>query len=221
MKFPFKVIDLTHEISANIPTWDINCGFSHENILDYDDCDTDVKFRVQHAEMPLGIGTHVDAPAHCCVNGVTIESLELNSLITECIVINVSHLATENYIVDENVITQFESEYKKIPKNSFVIVYTGWSENWNNPIKYHNNYKFPSISKDVAKTLLKREIAGLGIDTLSPDRHKLFLSNNKYIVENINKANLLPYINSYIMILPMKIKDATEAPARILGLLND
>src|ERR1700722_20945542 len=70
-------IDLTHALSPEIPCWDNDCGFQHGLTLDYADCSTDIKFRVQKFEMPAGIGTHMDAPAHCIPGGKTIDEISL------------------------------------------------------------------------------------------------------------------------------------------------
>ena len=69
MKFPYKAVDLTHTISSDAPTWEGDCGFSHDIMLDYASCTTPVKFRVQTINMVAGLGTHIDAPAHCIPGG--------------------------------------------------------------------------------------------------------------------------------------------------------
>lgn len=67
---------------------------------------------------------------------------------------------------------------------------------------------------------------GLGIDTLSPDRpnegypvHRTLLSAGKYIIENIANSEQLPPTGSFVLALPLKIRQATEAPMRLIGLL--
>ena len=34
--FPFNVIDLTHPISPDSPSWDASCGFQHKITIDYE-----------------------------------------------------------------------------------------------------------------------------------------------------------------------------------------
>lgn len=223
----FEWIDLTHEISEGIPTWDGECGFKLTNILNYEDCATDCKFLVQRVEMLAGIGTHMDAPAHCFPKGKTFKDLSLSTLISPCILINVSQEVDENYCVGIETIKKFESKYGKAWKNSFVIFYTGWDQFWGQPEKYRNNYNFPSVSKEVAEYLVSEDIAGIGIDTLSPDRpesgypvHQIILGAGKYIVENIANANLLPVTGSYIFAMPIRLSEGTEAPMRLLGMLQ-
>lgn len=227
MKFPYKIIDLTHILHEGIPTWDGGCGFHHEVGLDYHQCLTDVKFRVQNIKMNAGIGTHMDAPAHCIPSSTTIDQLQLNDLIAPCVVIDVSKDAHERYSVSISDIESFEKEHGVIEPGSFVMVRTGWEKFWNDPEQYRNNYIFPSVSEHAAKFLLDRQIVGLGIDTLSPDRaedgfpvHGLLLGAGKYIIENVaNSESLLP-VGSFTLALPIKIKDGTEAPIRLVAFLN-
>lgn len=223
----FKVIDLTHTLSSTIPTWDGSCGFSSEIDTDYKDCKEPYLFRTQKIKMIAGIGTHMDAPAHCVPSSRTIESLTMEELVTDCIVIDVRNVAGENYLVMPEIIENFEKENDEIKSNSFVIFYTGWDKNWETPEKYRNNHQFPSIHISTAELLLKRNIAGIGIDTLSADTgkegfpvHRAILGANKYLVENITNLAELPPTGAKIAVLPMKIKDGTEAPIRLIALLK-
>jgi len=224
----FEWIDLTHELSENIPTWNGGCGFQHINILKYEDCTTDCKFSVQRIEMLAGIGTHIDAPAHCFPDGKTVDELSFQSLISPCIVIDVSKEAHADYCIGIKTIKDFESQYGKIWKGAFVIFYTGWDQFWTTPEKYRNDYKFPSVSKEVAQYLVSEDIIGIGVDTLSPDRpesgyhpvHQTLLSNERYIIENIANASLLPKIGSYIFVMPLQFAKGTESPIRLLGMVQ-
>ncbi len=223
-----KLIDLTHTITPSIPCWNgpQSCGFQHEIKLDYTDGNSDPGFRVQQIRMHAGIGTHMDAPAHCVRGGKSIAELELDSFLAPCVVIDVSKLAHERFSLGRNELKEFENDYGKIAPGSFVIVYTGWEKFWGSPEKYHNQYVFPCVSEDVALALLDRKIVGLGIDTFSPDRpesgfpvHQHILGAGKYIVENIANASTLPPTGAYTLALPIKTMEGTEAPVRLVGLL--
>jgi kynurenine formamidase/GNAT superfamily N-acetyltransferase len=223
----FEWADLTHEVSENIPTWNGDCGFKHIDILKYEDCSTECKFQVQRIEALAGIGTHIDAPAHCFPRGKTVNDLSLKSLISPCVVIDVSQQSHANYTVDIETIKSFERQYGRFWKDAFVIFHTGWDQFWTQPEKYRNNYHFPSISKEVAQYLLSEDIVGIGVDTLSPDRpesgypvHQIILGAGKYIIENIANAHLLPATGSYIFVMPIRLTEGTEAPIRLLGMLQ-
>jgi kynurenine formamidase len=226
MKFPYQLIELTQALDDNSPAWDAGCGFSSSIVLDYTDCTSEPPFRVQNLTMPAGMGTHMDAPSHCCPDGLSIDQIPLDQLVAPCVVIDVSQKAHELYSVTPQDIADFEKTQGLIECDSFVIIKTGWSRFWNNPIQYLNNHKFPSISAETATLLVSRGIVGLGVDTLSPDRpddgfpvHRILLSSGRYIVENIANNELLPSTGSFVMAFPLKIKQATEAPMRLIGLL--
>jgi len=222
-----ELIDLTHELNSEVPNWHANYGYSQEITSDYDASSNETKFRNQQITMQAGIGTHMDSPAHCFPNAVTIDKIPLQQLIAPCIVIDVSNKAHETYRVSAEDIMEFENNYGEIPKNSFVMIYTGWDKYWDNPVKYRNELIFPSVAKDAAELLLKREVVGLGIDTLSPDTaesnfpiHQLFLGNGKYLIENVANAKKLPLIGAHVIALPIKITNGTESPVRIIALIN-
>ena len=222
-----KLIDLTHTLRPDIPTWNGpgRCGFQHDIKLDYDDGNRDPGFRVQQIRMHAGVGTHMDAPSHCVPGGKSIADIELAHLIAPCVRIDVSGQAHEKYSLSVEELTEFEAQYGQVPPGAFFLIYTGWEKFWNDPAKYHNNYIFPSVSAAAAEFLLKRQIVGIGIDTFSPDRpedgfpvHEIILGAGKYIIENVANGNQLPVVGAYIFALPIKTQDGTEAPIRFIGI---
>ncbi len=227
MSFPFHLIDLTHPLSTACPSWTGTCGFEHHLVTDYSNCAAPVKFRVQSITMHAGIGTHMDAPAHCIPGGKTIDQFELDQLIVPCFMIDIHEKSHANYQCSRKDLQTFELQYSKIAKNSFVIIHAGWSRFWNQPEQYRNHLQFPSVSIEAANFLLERDIAGLGIDTLSPDTetsgfpvHQALLGAGKYIVENVAHADKLPPAGSFSMSLPLLTEDGTEAPVRLVGLVS-
>lgn len=219
-----KFIDLTHALNSSIPTWTGSCGFHDKIQLDYEQCDSQVKFRVQSLKMHAGIGTHMDAPLHCVPGGQDIASIPLEKLIAPCVKIDLSKKAHSQFSASVDDLKEFESSFGKIPDGALVIFYMGWEQYWNHPEKYINDYHYPSISKDVADFLIQRNAVGLAIDTISPDRpeddfpvHHALLGAEKFIIENIANANLLPETGAFAIALPIKAEALSEAPIRMVG----
>ncbi len=50
--------------------------------------------------------------------------------------------------------------------------------------------------------------------------HQLLLNSGKYIIENIANCNKLPPTGASIIALPIKVKNGTEAPIRLVGVKN-
>lgn len=223
MTFPYRLIDLTHILDDKVCIWDGGCGFHHQIVMDYHEGD----FRIMKFEISAGVGTHMDSPGHCFPSGRTIEQIEISELCRQAFVIDVSLSADETYLVGISEVLEFEKKFGKIEKESIVFFYTGWDRHWHDASQYRNNYQFPSISKEVAQMLLERQVAGVGIDTLSPDLpnsqyivHQLFLGQDKIILENVANLKKMPPIGAYILALPPKIRGATEAPIRLVGMVN-
>jgi len=222
----YTIIDLTHPLDASAPTWAGSCGFSHEVKMDYDK-----GVRVLAYKMHASVGTHMDAPSHFFKDGKNISDIPLEQLIVPAFVIDVTDKVTPEYAISPQDIEAFEKKYGQISPNSFVIGYTGWQQYWNDNEKYRNVSpegvkRFPVFSVEAARLLLKMSIAGIGIDTFSPDRadgdnpvHKCLLGAGKYIVENLMNLDKLPPKGSLAIVLPLKITVGTESPIRAIALI--
>lgn len=222
----FNIIDLTHSLTESVPTWTGSCGFCLEIKRDYDQV-----FRVNQVKMHAGVGTHMDAPSHRFEGGHSIADIALEHLIVPVCVIDVSTKADADYEISLEDLEEYEKKYGKTPKNSLVIGYTGWERFWKSPEQYRNVDEkglmhFPAFSESVGEVLLQREIAGIAIDTLSPDSpkssfpiHKLFLGAGKYIIENVANASQIPPKGAIIIALPIKAVNATESPIRLVALV--
>ena len=222
----FTMVDLSQPLHDDCPTWNGSCGFDIRCKSEPTD-----EFQVQEILMQAGIGTHIDAPYHY-KGSKKIDELPLNKFIAKAYVIDVSSIADEYFVFSLKELFDFEKKFGAIESDTIVIIHTGWCNYWSNPKKYRNekqngHMQYPSVSPDVAKELLKRKIAALGIDTLSPDLpnsqflvHEILLSNEIMIIENVNHANVLPPIGAYVSALPLKIVGGTESPIRLVGFLK-
>jgi kynurenine formamidase len=221
----FEFVDLTHTLDSSIPSWDGSCGFSHHNTIDYPDCTTETQFRVQQISIQAGIGTHVDAQAHCIQGGESIADIPISKLIGPCVVFDVSDRGNSDYSLSPKEIFEFEKESGILEPGDFLLLHTGWEQHWNNPKKYRNDLKFPGISADAATLLKDRQIAGLGIDTLGVDRpssgfpaHRILLGAGVLLIENVSSSLQMPTRGGLIICLPIKGRNLTESPVRLIGL---
>ncbi len=221
-----KIVDLTHPLSSDIPTWNGSCGFCLEIKKDYDQM-----FRVQQVKMHAGVGTHMDAPSHRIQGGLSIADIPVEQLIVPLCVIDVSKKAGPDYELSHQDILDHEAAYGVIPPDALVIGFTGWSRFWATPDAYRNvdqngQMHFPAFSAESVKFLIERKIAGIGIDTLSPDCgnpdfpvHQIVLGAGKYIIENVADCSQIPPRGSYAVALPIRAENGTEAPIRLIALI--
>lgn len=222
----FEIIDLTHPLTPEIPTWNGSCGYTLDIKMDYDQM-----FRVQKMHIHAGVGTHMDAPSHRFAGKSCIAEIPLEELFVSVCAIDVSTKAHGDYELSTGEIKSYEKEHGTIPTGSLVMIYTGWSQFWSEPDKYRNvsgdgQMHFPAVSGDAAKVFLERGVVGLAIDTISPDCldaqfpvHEVLLRAGKYIIENVANGSKIPPKGAYAIACPLFAKGATESPMRLIGLI--
>jgi len=220
----FSFVDLTHPLSSTIPTWDNSCGFKLNIGTENDEI-----------VMSTSSGTHIDAPSHFFERKCSVDLLPLKQLLVPVCVIDVSQKAHAHYALSVQDIQTYENVWGKITENCIVLGYTGWSRYWDDPKAYRNmddegNMHYPFFSMEAIEYLLARNIAGIAIDSFSPESikvsqtsyplHERLLKAEKYIIENLANGHLLPPKGAYILALPLKIQKGGEAPARVIGLIQ-
>jgi len=226
----FRLVDLSHSLHEQVPTWSGGCGFRLEVKLDYPQ-----GLRVQSLKSHAGVGTHMDAPSHFIEGSWNIGDIPLENLIAPLSILDLRSKMAPDLFVSVHDIEVFEKAHGTIPDHSLVIAYTGWSQFWTTPDRYRNpdtkgQMHFPGFSAEAAKFLLKRNIVGLGIDTLSPDGshngpgasypvHELILGAKKYILENVAHLDQMPPSGGFAIAFPPRMRDATESAARVVGLI--
>ena len=115
----------------------------------------------------------MDAPSHFYRNGAEIADIPLEQLIVPASVIDVSAKSHPDFFVGPEEIVEYEKKWGRIEERILVFVYTGWDKSWESrPLSergHSGKMHFPGFHVKAAELLLERKIAGVGIDTLSPD----------------------------------------------------
>ena len=186
-------------------------------------------------------GTHVDTPFHFCSTGKTVNLIPLRDLMGCARVIDVMKSVESNrdYILSPDDILSYERLIgKELSKGDIVLIKTGWAVKYRmGALEYLGydgspyettvtNLSFPGIGEAAARLFVARGVTAVGIDTASLDAgaskdfvsHKILLGNGIYGIENINAdIDKIPPTGSFIMVMPMKIKDGSGAPARVIA----
>ncbi|MDI3546458.1 MAG: arylformamidase [Halanaerobiales bacterium] len=158
--------------------------------------------------MDLHSGTHVDAPFHMLEEGKTSEHFNLEQIITECRVLDLTYV--------EDKITVQDLKEKQIKPGEFILFKT------QNSYRKDFNINFIYLGQEGAKYLAKTGIVGVGIDSLGIERnqkghptHKTLLSNEITILEGLRLKGIKEGVYNLIL-APLKIKGSDAAPVRAL-----
>lgn len=182
-------------------------------------------------------GTHLDAPIHFAQHGLTADKITIDRLTGDAVIIDVSARAMVNrdYLISTGDIETWEKKNGAIKENTIVLFRTGYGQFYPDAAKYFGTAEkgagaipklhFPGIDPGTAEWLVQHKIKAVGIDTPSIDygqskdfkTHQVLLGAGICGFENIANMNLLPEKGTYIIALPMKIKDGTGGPLRIVA----
>jgi kynurenine formamidase len=234
-----KIVDLTHEYSEQTIYWPTEQGFDLEEEFG-GMTEKGYYYSAKKFSAPEHGGTHMDAPIHFKKDGKTVEKIPLEKLIGPCIMVNVSKksLGNPDYQITTQDILEWEEANGKIPERSILLIQTGYSQYWPDRIKYLGTSKkgpealpelrFPGLHPQAAKWITQnRNINAIGIDTQSIDygksthfeTHQVLASAQMPFFENIAGLENLPETGSFVIALPMKIKNGSGAPLRIIAIV--
>lgn len=235
-----KIIDLSHTFSEETVYWVTAKEFKLD-VVAKGDTDKGFFYAANNFETAEHGGTHIDAPIHFSEGKQSVEEIPLERLIGPAIKIDVSKNADGNpdYLVSVDDFKKWENTYGEIPDGTIILLDTGHSKHYPDKLKYLGTDQrgpeaikllhFPGLSPEAAKWLVEnRSINAIGIDTPSIDygqseyfkSHVILLSENIPAFENITNLDQLPPKDFEVIALPMKIKDGSGAPLRIIAKVN-
>jgi kynurenine formamidase len=235
-----KWIDLTYDFSPATLYWPNNpVGFQLQ--AQFDGITPGGFYYSSNAfSCPEHGGTHLDAPVHFAKGKWSLDQIPLDRLTGQAVVIDVSAKAASNpdYQITIADVEDWEKTNGKIPDNSIILFRTGWGKFYPDAEKYLGTAEkgdagvaklhFPSIHPDLAAWLVtNRKPKAVGIDTASVDygqskdfkTHQVLYAENIPGFENVANMESLPVKGAFVIALPMKIKDGSGGPLRIVAWL--
>ena len=214
-----KVVDLTLTVSSKIPTFP---GSPQPNFIPWENIKED-GYNLELLFLSSHTGTHMDAPHHFLQKGVKIHEISLKKLVSEAALIKSKKNGGE--IITKTDIQKFEKKHGKIEGFSSVIFQTGWQRNLQKKYYFTNN---PGLSVSAAKYLASKKISLVGIDSPSIDVgtdskfsvHQIFAKKGMLIVENLANLDKIKSSKFHLVVLPLKLKNATGSPVRAIAFVE-
>lgn len=162
-------------------------------------------------------GTHLDAPAHMAIDGLTLDQMEVDRFIGPAVCIDVRQVGA--YITLEDLIPYQEA----IVEADFVLLCTGWSEKWDSQ-GYFTGY--PVLEEAAANWLAAHSLKGIGVDAISVDptdgnefaNHGILFGACLFIIENLKNLDQIVGRTTLLTCLPINYDKADGAPVRAVAL---
>lgn len=224
-----RVVDLTHKMHDGMAFWPGGVPFKKTVLVDYRQ-----GYLLHKFEMGESTGTHVDAPAHFVQGKKAIDELKLAELIAPAVLIDARKQAAANpdFQLSAGDVRAWEAKHGRIPAGALVILNTGWHKRFTDPKAYINMdagkvMHFPGFGPDSPQLLVERDVAGIGIDTLSLDygaskdfkTHLVMLGAGKYQIENLANLDELPPTGATVFVGVLPIQGGSQAQARVVAFL--
>ncbi len=229
-------IDLSHDFSSETIYWPTARPFTLE-VVSAQRTPAGYYYAANNICAAEHGGTHLDAPVHFAEGRESTDRVSLDRLIGEAAVVDVSDQAARDrdYRLDVKALEGWEAAHGPIGEKTIVLIRTGWSKFWPDRAKYLGTTKtgqeavaelhFPGIDSTAAAWLVRRKIKAVGIDTPSIDygqstdfmTHRLLFADGIPAFENVAGLDQLPATGSMVVALPMKIKNGSGGPLRIVA----
>lgn len=187
-------------------------------------------------------GTHFDAPIHW-ISGRDndgVDTMPMKNMVGEACVIDIRKESKENpdYCLSVEDVKRFEEKHGKVPKHSWVLVYTGWASYLDDHEKFYNvgedgQPHTPGVSQEASVFLAEeRDILGIGVETVGTDagiagsfeppfpNHYYMHKANKYGLAQLTNLEKLPARGSILIINPLKIDNGSGSPVRAIALVD-
>ena len=241
-----KVVDLTHTLDPDFPVIILppefgQCArFRMEEISCYDHRGPAWKWH--NISMSEHTGTHFDAPAHWIsgrdLPNASVDEIDVKNFIGPICVIDCSDGANQNddFELTVNIIKDWEAIHGAIPPNTWVFMRTDWSKR--KGMEYLNMKEdgphSPGPTPEAVRFLVEeRDIRGFGVETVGTDAgqgahyippypaHFYLHGAGKFGLQCLCNLDQLPATGAVLMAAPLKIKNGTGSPLRVLALVDN
>lgn len=241
-----KVIDLTQILCEETPILVLpepfgqTAAFSRQEISRYDE--RGVAWHWNNFTVGEHTGTHFDAPVHW-VTGKdlpdnSVDKVPAANLIAPAVVLDFSAecAADPDFLLTAAHIEGWEAIHGTIPRRSWVLFRTDWSKR---DVDAYTNRKqdgphTPGPATDAVMFLIEeRDVLGFGVETIGTDAgqahlltppypaHTLLHGAGRYGLQCLENLDKLPPTGAVVIAPPLKIKDGSGSPLRVLALVAE
>jgi kynurenine formamidase len=225
-----RVIDLTHAMGPDFPTYDGGSNLAMETLvtLAKDGYNMARWHLVEHT------GTHMDAPIHFGEGVQSADAIPVEHLVVPLAVVDIRAKAADDpdAQLTPDDLAAFEAAHGPIADGACVAMLSGWADKVAGP-EFRNAddqgvMHFPGFHVEAAHYLMtERNAIGIAVDTLSLDHgrsadfatHYAWLPSNRWGLEAVANLAGLPATGATLVVGGPRIKGATGGPSRVLALL--
>lgn len=202
--------DISVTISPDLPTWPGDPRVVLERV---EKMEAGADSNVTRLAMSAHTGTHIDAPYHFILEGISVDQVPVETLTGRAYVL---------HLPDVDLITATVLEEASIPPRTRRVLFrTRNSDCWPRQ-ESHFRRDYVALSADGADYLVDRGVKLVGVDYLSIapfdeviPTHRILLGAGIIIVEGLDLSQVSQGRYNFYC-LPLKLSGADGAPARAI-----
>lgn len=239
------LVDLTHTLSSDFPTLQLPpqfgqvWAFRQERISQYDD--KGPGWYWNNFSCGEHSGTHFDAPVHWVTGkdypNNTVDTIDAQRFIAPAAVVDCSTEVASNpdWLLTVEYLKDWETKNGSIPEGGWLLFRTDWSKR-RMPDDFVNMREdgphTPGPSQAAVEWLIsERKVAGFGVETINTDAgqshswpipypcHHLMHGANRFGLQCLTNLDRLPPQGALIIAAPLKLKNGSGSPLRVLALV--
>jgi kynurenine formamidase len=239
-----RIVDLTQTLSEDTPLLVLpdpfgqTAAFSRQEISRYDD--RGIAWHWNNFTVGEHSGTHFDAPVHW-VSGKdlpdnSVDTVPVASFVAPAVVLDFSAqcAADPDFLLTVDHIKTWEASHGAIPAGCWVLLRTDWSkrdvDGYTN--RREDGAHTPGPDTSAIDYLIARDIVGFGVETIGTDAgqahlltppypaHSLLHGAGRYGLQCLENLDLLPPTGAMLICPPLKIRDGSGSPLRVLALVE-
>ncbi|ANQ85171.1 hypothetical protein dqs_2134 [Azoarcus olearius] len=241
-----RVVDLTQTLKPEFPTIPLppqfgQCApFTIEEVSRYDD--RGPAWYWNNFACNEHTGTHFDAPIHWVTGkdlpNNAVDTIPAEHFIAPACVIDCSAevAANPDFLLTVGFVQAWEEKHCRIPPRAWVLMRTDWSRQ-PTPEAYLNaredGMHTPGPDAGVVQWLIEaRDVCGFGVEAIGTDAgqsfkweipfpcHYYMHGNNRYGLQCLTNLDQLPPQGAVILAAPLKIRNGSGSPLRVLALVE-
>ena len=240
-----RVVDLTQVLSEDFPTLVLPAAYGQvwpfrlERISRYDEAGPGWYWNNfscgEHA------GTHFDAPAHWITGRDlprnTVDTIDVGSFIAPAVVVDASAevAADDDWLLTVDFLRAWEDRHGRIPARAWLAFRTDWSKRLPDPASFLNmkddGAHTPGPTQETVNWLIhERDVLGFAAETINTDAgqsyrwplpypcHTLMHGAGRFGLQCLSNLDRLPATGAMIIAAPLKIREGSGSPLRVLAL---
>jgi kynurenine formamidase len=227
-----RIVDMTHEMSEDFPTFGGVPGISYDKQFDI----ASDGYNLYKLTIDEHTGTHIDAPLHFSADGGSVAEIPVENLACPLCVIDIRARAAEDRDtqVTPDDLNAWIAAHGPIPDGACVAMNSGWAGKVGTDAfrgadaARGGSLHFPGFHIEATQMLLEETGAvAMGVDTLSLDHgpspdfatHYAWLPAGRYGIECLAGLDAMPASGATLMVGAPKIRGGTGGQARVMALI--